>query len=307
MKKIMLVYNPIAGRGQFSQSLPAVIEILTKAGFRVEVWPTSSRGDATEKTALYGGEADIIVAAGGDGTLDEVIEGMYRGGIRRVMGYIPVGSTNDFAQSLKLSTNPIEAAHAIAGAEIAGVDVGCFNKDHFIYVAAFGAFTDVSYKTAQDMKNALGHLAYLLEASKELLSIKPLPMTIEADGRTVSGEFLYGMVTNSLSVGGIKNITGHAVALNDGLFEVTLIRNPKNLFELNEIIAALLTGKDDSPLLEFFKTDHIVFTAPEDTPWTLDGEYGGAMRRAEICVSRQALPLLIDPQQLERAKDDAIL
>lgn len=307
MKKLMLVYNPVAGKGQFVQALPDVIDILVRAGFRVEVWPTNARGDAAEKTALYASDADVIVAAGGDGTLDEVIEGMYRGGADKALGYIPVGSTNDFANSLGLSTNAWIAARSLAEAGITGVDIGCFNDSHFVYVAAFGAFTDVAYSTDQDMKNILGHVAYLLEASKTVWNIKPITMTITAEDKTLEGDFIFGMVTNSVSVGGIKNITGKDVAMDDGLFEVTLIRNPKTVFDLNDIIGALLSGRNETPLLETFKTASITFSSNQDVAWTLDGEYGGSQKESKITVDYRALRLMMDKKLMERAKEDSIL
>ena len=292
MKRIMLVYNPKAGRGLFVQSLPSVIDIFVKAGYRVEVWPTQEAGDAIEKTARFGADADLIVAAGGDGTLDEAIEGMFKGGFSRPLGYIPVGSTNDFAASLGLEANARKAARSIVNEEIRPLDVGVFGDDHFIYVAAFGAFTDVAYKTSQDMKNALGHVAYMVEASKRLMDLKPVSMTIRANGETISDEFIYGMVSNSLSVGGIRHITGKDVELDDGLFEVTLVHNPRTIFEFQEIAGALLMA-EPSPLVDTIKTDTITFEADGEVPWTLDGEYGGSSRQVEIRVLHHALDLIL--------------
>jgi len=306
MRKIMLVYNPKAGRSLFQQSLPAVIDIFAKEGYRVEVWPTQSPGDAVEKVAVYGPEADVIVAAGGDGTLDETIEGMFRGRFKRPLGYIPVGSMNDFAGSIGLTANARTAARRIARGSIKPLDIGRFGNDHFVYVAAFGAFTDVAYKTSQDMKNALGKVAYMVEASRRLLDLKPVHMSITANGLTVTDDFIYGMVSNSTSVGGIKHITGKDVALDDGLFEVTLVHNPKTIFDLQEIVGALLSA-EPSPLVDTIKTGSITFEADEDVPWTLDGEYGGSEKHVEISVLPHAINLILSEEEVGKAVDEALL
>ena len=306
MKKIMLVYNPKAGRGLFQQSLPDIIDIFAKAGYRVETWPTQGVGDAVQKVAVYGGEADLIVAAGGDGTLDETIEGMFCGGNMKPLGYIPVGSMNDFASSLGLTLNARSAARSIVKGEIKPLDIGLFGTDHFVYVAAFGAFTDVAYQTNQDMKKALGKVAYMIEASRRLLDLKPVKMTIRVNGRTITDDFIYGMVSNSLSVGGIKHITGKDVALDDGLFEVTLVHNPKTVFDLQEIVGSLLSA-EPSPLVETIKTDLITFDSNQDVPWTLDGEFGGAEDHVEIRVLKRAIDLILTQEQLEKAVDEALL
>ena len=306
MRRIMLIYNPRAGRGLFVQSLPAIIDIFVKGGCRVEVWPTQAAGDAVEKVASFGEEADLIVAAGGDGTLDEVIEGMFRGNFNKPVGFIPVGSTNDFAGSLSLDSNARAAARSILKGEVMPVDIAQFGEDHFVYVAAFGAFTDVAYSTNQDMKNAIGHAAYMVEATKRLMDLKPIRMRIEADDRVIEDDILVGMVTNSRSVGGIKNITGKDVTLNDGLFELTLVHNPASVFDLQEIVSSLLSGKP-SPHVDLIKSDRFVFDSEEDVPWTLDGEYGGTKSHVEISVLPQALNLIMTEEQVERAVDHAVL
>ena len=306
MKRLMLIYNPKAGRGLFVQSLPAIIDIFVKGGYRVETWPTQAQGDAVDKVAAFGEEADMIVAAGGDGTLDEVIEGMFRANINKPLGYIPVGSTNDFAGSLSLENNARIAARSIIKGEARPVDIARFGEEHFVYVAAFGAFTDVAYSTNQDMKNAIGHAAYMVEATKRLMDLKPVHMRIEADNRVIEDDFLVGMCTNSRSVGGIKNITGKDVTLNDGLFELTLVHNPSNVFDLQEIVTSLLSGVP-SPHVDLIKADRFVFDSEADIPWTLDGEFGGTQKHVEITVLRQALNLIMTEEQVEKAVDHAVL
>ena len=281
--RILLIYNPKAGRGLFLHHLPSVIDLFVKAGFTVEVYPTQGSGDAASKIPYLTEEYYMIVAAGGDGTLDEVVTGITRSGKKTPIGYIPVGSTNDYAVSLGLSVNVMEAAGSIIAGKPHPVDVGIFNKDHvFIYVAAFGAFTDVAYTTNQDMKNALGHVAYLIEATKRLGDLKSYPMRVRLNGVTLQQDYIYGMVTNSISVGGIKHITGNEVRLDDGEFAVTLVRNPRNILEMQEIVGSLLMGNYDTALIDYFKTDHIELECPVELQWTFDGEYGGTYKNVEI-------------------------
>ncbi len=275
-QKILLVYNSKAGKGLFVPRLADVVDMFVKAGYRVEVYPTQKPKDAIEVAQSVNGYIDMIVAAGGDGTLDEVVTGIVRSGRDIPIGYIPVGSTNDYATSLNMSTSVLGAAGDIVGGEPQAVDIGEFNNDVFVYVAAFGAFTDVSYDTNQDMKNLFGHLAYIFEGMRRLADIKSYHARVEVEGKVHEGDFIYGMVTNSVSVGGIRGMTGKNVYLDDGAFETMLIHTPTNPIELNEIITALLTGNIEmSSLVEYYHTDHIHIISDEEIPWTLDGEYGG--------------------------------
>ena len=284
--RILLIYNPKAGKGQFLQYLAAVIDLFTKAGFSVEVYPTQEPGDATRKVVSLRVNYYMIVAAGGDGTLDEVVNGLVRAGFDIPIGYIPVGSTNDYAASLELPTNVMEAVGNIIAGKPRSVDVGLFNESHvFIYVAAFGAFTEVAYETNQDLKNALGHAAYLFEATKRLADLKSYTLRVSSEQLSTQQDYIFGMVTNSTSVGGIKNITGEEIKLDDGQFEVTLIRNPRNIIEMQEAVGALLMSNYDSELIDYFKTDHLELQSVQEIPWTFDGEYGGAW--ADACIENK--------------------
>lgn len=294
--KILLLYNPRAGKGSFLQSLPQVIDMFVKAGFRVEVYPTQAPGDATSYLENSTHDYNMIVAAGGDGTLDEVVTGLINGEKRIPVGYIPVGSTNDYAESLGISSNVIECTGDIIAGNLHGVDVGVINTNHiFVYVAAFGAFTEVSYQTNQNAKNVLGHAAYLLEAIKGLGNIKAYPMKVTVDGVTTEQEYIYGMITNSISVGGMKNLPGKEgdVLLDDGLLEVTLIRNPKNPIQLQGIISCLLKGSRDHELIDSYQTDHIELECAETIPWTFDGEFGGNFDKVDVRDRKQAIDLVL--------------
>lgn len=291
--KLLFVYNPHSGVGRIKSQLSDIIEIMICAGYEVSVHPTQSVGDAIKVVAERASAYDLVVCCGGDGTLDETVTGLMQSGCDVPLGYIPAGSTNDFAASLKLPKNMKKAAQiAVSGADFK-CDVGCFGKNHFIYIAAFGLFTDVSYQTSQELKNVLGHVAYLLEGAKRIGSHPSYHMRVEYRGGVIEDEFIYGMVTNSLSVGGFKGMTGDDVALNDGLFEVMLIRTPRNAVELNDIIAALTKLRPDSDLIYTFKTDELQILSDQSIPWTLDGEYGGDQTQIRLKNIHQALTIRV--------------
>lgn len=293
-QKILLIYNPRAGKGLFASRLADVIDMFVKAGYKVEVHPTQMRGDAIREARMVSGYIDMLVAAGGDGTLGEVVSGLVASGRDMPIGYIPVGSTNDYAFSLNMSTTILEAVGDIVGGEPQAVDIGQFNSKVFVYVAAFGLFTDVSYVTNQDMKNLFGHLAYIFEGMRRIGDIKTYPLHIEVEGNVHDGDYIYGMVTNSVSVGGIRGMTGKDIYLDDGVFEMMLIHTPTNPMELNEIVTALMSGNVDSTsMIEYYHTDHIYITSPEEVPWTLDGEYGGKYTDVIIRNMKQRVRIVL--------------
>ena len=268
-----------------------VIDIMVKAGYEVTIHSTQDREDAMQKVKNEAKNYDLVICSGGDGTLDEAVTGMMQSEKKVPLGYIPAGSTNDFANSLKIPKDIVKAAHVAVEGRKFPVDVGYFNGDSFIYIAAFGLFTDVSYQTSQELKNVLGHAAYILEGAKRLHNITSYKMRVEYDGNIIEDEFAYGMITNSVSVGGFKKLTGKNVLLDDGLFEVTLIRMPKNPVEWNEILGCLANLKDDSELIYTFKTDCVKFLPEDVIPWTLDGEFGGEHKNVIVKNVHQALEL----------------
>ncbi len=281
-KKVLFVYNPKAGKARIKNRLADVLEIFADAEYEITVFPTRKHGDARQAMADRRPDYDLVVCSGGDGTLDEVVTGMMQSGFRTPIGYIPAGSTNDFGGSLALPKNMVRAAQVIVGGRDFPCDIGSFNRDIFVYIAAFGIFTDVSYETGQDVKNMLGYMAYVLEGVKRLSSIRSFPMKVTYEDKTIQDDFIFGMVTNSVSVGGFKNITGKNVKLDDGLFEVTLIRKPKNPIELNNIVLSLLNRDIDSNAMYCFRTKGLLLESKEPVSWTLDGENGGSHRRVEI-------------------------
>ncbi len=281
-KKLLFIYNPKAGKAKIRTRLADILDIFAKAGYESTVCPTQSQGDARHIMETRSEDYGLVVCSGGDGTLDETVTGMIESGFRTPIGYIPAGSTNDFGGSLSLPKDMLRAAQIAVEGKNFPCDIGAFNEDIFVYVAAFGIFTEVSYETGQDAKNLLGHMAYLLEGVKRLPSIKSFPMRVSWEDRTVSEEFIFGMITNSLSVGGFKNITGKDVKLDDGLFEVTLIKRPRNPIELNNIIRSLLNRNIDTNLMYTFHTASLSLEAEEPVAWTLDGENGGSHKSVRI-------------------------
>lgn len=301
MKRMLFVYNPNAGKGLLAARLSEVIDIFVKGGYEVVIYPTQSYKDAYHKIVHMEDCFDIVACSGGDGTLDEVVTGMMkREKERRIpIGYIPTGTTNDFASSLHISRDILEAADTIVHGEAFACDVGKFNHDVFVYVAAFGLFTDVSYQTDQKLKNALGHAAYVLEGAKRLTSIPSYHIKVTNGEQVIEDDFMIGMITNSKSVAGFRSIMGKEVLFNDGEFEVTLIKRPKNVVELNEIIAALVIESFDTKYMYTFKSGDLLLESDEEIPWTLDGEFGGQHEKVHIMNKQQALEIMVHQQTEE--------
>lgn len=300
--------NPHSGKGQIKNHLLEITDILVKAGYEVTVYPTQSRGDAVRVVRERDRSYELIVCSGGDGTLDEIVTGMIQSGFKTTIGYIPSGSTNDFANSLKLPTSMKKAAEIVAAGKTFACDIGLFNNDVFVYIAAFGLFTEVSYGTPQEMKNMFGYMAYILEGVRHLQNIKscrmkftyrpgPVKDGAQPQETVIEDDFIFGMVTNSFSVGGFKsiagNISGKNIALNDGLFEVALVKMPRNPLELNSIFAALMSEKIDTEYMYCFKTSELRIESPRPVAWTLDGEFGGNHTQIELRDKKEAIDIIV--------------
>lgn len=292
-KDMLFMYNPKAGKAQIRNHLVDILDVFVKEGYEVTVYPTQARGDAIKKTRRKKDKYDIVVCSGGDGTLDEVFTGMMQCKKKVPIGYIPAGSTNDFAVSLNLSKNMVQAAEDIVTGENFPVDVGMFNDDVFVYIAAFGLFTEVTYETDQQIKNVLGHMAYLLEGMKRLATIKTYKLKVTVGEEVIEDEFLFGMITNSHSVGGFQKITGNNVELNDGEFEVTLIKRPMNPIELNRVMAALVDRDIDTECMYCFKASEVRIESEEEVAWTLDGEFGGSHKEVTVKNLHKSLEIRV--------------
>lgn len=294
MKKLLFIYNPKAGRAAIENHLGDIIDTFAKAGYEVTIYPTQCQGDGEVKAKERCNDFDRIVVSGGDGTFDEIVTGVMEAGYTKPIGYIPAGSTNDFARSLGLPRSMKKAASVAVSDRFFKCDLGRFNDRFFVYVAAFGLFTDVTYETDQNLKNVLGYAAYLAEAVKRLQSIEAIPLRITYDGNVLRDNYLVGMITNSDSVGGIKRITGPDVKLDDGLFEVLLVRAPGSLIDLNLIPPAILDRRIKSDCVISFKCSKIMIESDEPISWTLDGEFGGCVDRAEIVNVREGLNVAVN-------------
>ncbi|MBQ9374755.1 MAG: YegS/Rv2252/BmrU family lipid kinase [Ruminococcus sp.] len=310
-KKLLFVFNPFSGKGQVKDNLFDIIDIFTKGGYDVTAYPTQAAMDGYEKVRAEAKEYDMIVASGGDGTLSEVVKALMEQDKKIPLGYIPAGSTNDFAASIGISRKMTEAANEIMNGVRFEYDVGEFNGQYYVYVAGFGAFTDVSYETSQNIKNKLGHMAYILEGIKRLPKISGQKMVVEHDGERIEGSFILGLVSNTISVGGMRKLISNGVCFDDGLFEITLVKTPSNPIALQKTINDVLFKKlTDEKCFVTFKTSRVKFTCENEIPWTLDGESGGIHKEVEIINHKQALRLIIAPddkteeQQLVNAIDE---
>ena len=292
-RKLLMIVNPRAGKSKSRGPLFDAAAVLSQAGYLLSVHMTAAPGDAAETARREGGRYDLVVAVGGDGTLNEVASGLVR--LRRppLLGYLPQGSTNDFAASLRVSGDPAEAAAAIARNVPRQLDVGFWNGRSFLYVASFGAFTRSSYTASQAAKNALGHFAYILEGMKDLNTLRPYQLRVTAGEERLDGEYLFGAVCNSTSIGGLMKLDPERVVLDDGLFEMLLVPSPKTAADLQSLVHALLNQEYDRQGLIFRHVSSIRLETEEDLPWSLDGEYAPSVPVVEIENRRQGLTMLL--------------
>lgn len=272
MKKMLLVVNPYSGQKKAGKMLAEIIALFNRADYAVQAYITAGPGDATGEVARLCDQVDLVVCCGGDGTFNETIAGLLQVGSNTPVGYIPAGSTNDFASSLHLPGDLLEAAKEIIEGRPVAYDAGSFGGRIFSYVASFGAFTRASYATPQGIKNALGHTAYVLEGIQELSQIRKEHIRMIVDGEEVEDDFLFGAICNSTSVGGILTLDPEVVDLRDNKLEILLVRAPRNLAELHECILAVQSQKYNCAMLTFRSATHIRIFADPDMPWTLDGE-----------------------------------
>ena len=288
----MLIVNPVSGKKLVLRYIPNIIRSLMDAGYMVTTLVTSRRGEATEFAQRYGRDFQLVTCTGGDGTLNEVLTGLAKEGIDVPLGYIPCGSTNDFASSHQLSTNIPLAAQKIAEGKCQRYDIGRFEDHFFSYVAAFGAFSWLSYTTDQRMKNALGHTAYILDAIRDVYKIKPEHLKFTVDGKDVyEGDYIFGAVCNSTSIAGTIELPGSLVDTADGVFEVLLVKMPKTMLELDMIIRGLLSQDYSCPNIDLFQAKELDIENPPELEWSLDGEASGVMDKAHVSVIPRFLNL----------------
>ena len=297
MEQLLLIYNPTSGTGRAATRLSEIVDVCTKAGWLVTAYPTQLKGDATRIARELGGQYGRVICMGGDGTLSEVAAGLMELEGPPPLGYIPFGSTNDCATTLRLPRSHRQAARVAAATGVpVPADMGLLNGHPFVYVAAFGAFTKVAYDTPQDLKHSLGHLAYILEGIASLPTISPYHLRVEYDGQVLEDDFFFGMVSNTLSIGGMKPPNADQVVLDDGLFEVTLVKKPVSLADVANGFQALikLAPAEGTGALVQFQARRLAFTADHPLPWTIDGEFGGQQSVNEVVNCQRALRVIRD-------------
>ena len=293
MKKLLLIINPVAGRNQAQADLFKMVRVFSEHDCEVTVYPTRGPQDCTRKVLADAGRFDLVVCCGGDGTLNEMVSGMMQREEHVPMGYIPLGSTNDFAASLHLPSHVEEAALRCVEGTAFHMDVGSLNDRYFNYIAAFGAFTEASYATPQQIKNALGHLAYILEGVKSLGRLQPIHVRITADGEVFEEDYLFGAVTNTVSLGGVLRLDPSRVLLDDGMYELLLVKNPQNPAEAQAMLSALMLQNYEGPLVRMLRASDILFESNHEISWTIDGEVGGSFSTTRMLNNKNAVTLMI--------------
>ncbi|MFR8032401.1 MAG: diacylglycerol/lipid kinase family protein [Lachnospiraceae bacterium] len=293
MKKMLFIFNPHAGKAKIKTSLAGIIDTFNKGGYEVVTYASQYPMHAKELTLQAEDKYDAIVCCGGDGTLNETVTGIMELNHKPYLGYIPAGSTNDFAASIGLPKDMIRCAKKILSGKAFDCDIGKFNDRYFTYVAAFGAFTEVPYITSQRSKNVFGHQAYVLEAVKQMNNIKSSHMVFRYEDKVIEDDFLFGMISNATSIGGFKGLPGKNVELNDGRFEVMLVRDTKNPLDFPAILTSIFLRNPDPKYIHTFKTSRVEIVSSEPVNWVLDGEFGGNCSKVEIEICHKAISILL--------------
>ncbi len=291
-KKLLLILNPCSGQKKANRYIINIISLFEESGYVCTLHVTRCTGEASQYVKNNASGSDLIVCIGGDGTLNEVITGILSCNADIPLGYIPSGSTNDFANSLKLSKNVMQAARNIIKGEPTLYDVGNFNGRFFSYIASFGAFTKVSYDTPQSLKNSFGHFAYVMESLKELPVLKPIHAKVTANGSVCEDDFIFGAVSNSTSVAGILTLDPEYVNLSDGLLEVFLVKNPTTPLELSKIALSFTLRQYDNETVRFFSSDRIEIETSSSVNWTIDGEYEQGAEKIVIENLKHAIKIV---------------
>ncbi|MBQ8074766.1 MAG: YegS/Rv2252/BmrU family lipid kinase [Oscillospiraceae bacterium] len=290
-KKMMIIVNPVAGRGGYALNFGEAMRIFAHGGFTTTLYFTSAKGDATRFAKEYGKDYDVVSCIGGDGTLSEVLSGLMKMENPPPVGYIPMGTANDVATTLHIPKNDtVGAASLIVNGEPHPYDVGGFGEDqYFAYIAGFGAFTNVSYSTPQDQKNVLGHLAYVLQGMAELPNIETVHTRVEFDDGVIDTNLVYGSMSNSTSVAGIVKLKENMVSLGDGYSELVLVKDPKDVGGFGEILSSVLSGRFDGDKLIILHTRKAKFIFDHPVAWTRDGEDGG--KHSEVTLVNYNRPV----------------
>lgn len=292
-KKLLFIYNPNSGREVIREYLSYIVETFNNGGYTVTVKPTQYGGQAREIATACASEYNIIACAGGDGTLNEVLGGVYLSGSKTPVGYIPTGSTNDFANTHQMHMDVLNAAARIVKGRTKSIDLGLFNGKPFDYVAAFGLFTSIAYKTPHDLKSVMGHSAYFLEIMRSFAEMKEVLVKCEMDdGEIIEGYYIIGLISNSNYIGGMQFFMDNELALDDGEMEFTLIKKSNDPVQFGNIIRALMDNTQTKHVVRR-KTSKVRITFEDVIPWTLDGEYGGSVKYVDLEVIRKAVRIIV--------------
>lgn len=293
-KKILLIVNPNAGKEGYRSSLCDILKVFCDAGCEPTVFFTKRSMHAAEIVTANCQNYDLIVCLGGDGTLSEVSAGVMMSAKKLPIGYIPLGTANDVARTLGISSKPVEAARSILSGSPFPFDIGKFGTDKFFtYIAAFGAFTEVSYATPSELKHSLGHMAYMLEAAKSLTKISGNHAIVEYDGGVIEDDFVFGAITNSTSVAGLFKLDQNSVNLSDGMFEILLIRKPKTLDDLNQILTEILLLNFTNENVFFLRSREVRIMFNSPVSFTRDGEDGGSHRDVFITNCHPGVEIIL--------------
>ena len=293
MKKALFIVNPCSGKKKLFNNIGDIDTALFEGGYSADIYFTKCRKDATSKVIADGGRYDMIVCGGGDGTYNEVISGVLEAGLSVPVGYIPAGTTNDFANTLGIPAKHLSAAKKITDGNPSPIDVGRFGDIYFSYIASFGAFTASSYSASQKMKNRFGHTAYIFEGAKEIKDIKPIKIKVEANGEVIEDEFIFGAVCNSRSIAGLIKLEERVVDLSDGLFEIVLVRKPRHLINYKNIMSSVKNGDNTNENVVFLHADKVKITTEGELDWSLDGEYATSCGEIEIINMKHAISLVL--------------
>lgn len=292
MKKLLFLINPVTGIRALEGELMQIVDIFSGGGYDTTVHLTQSREDMIDTAKNEGGNYDLLVCCGGDGTLNLVSGAVYEGNVNTVIGYIPGGTTNDFANTRKISTVVTGAAKQIVEGTVHDTDLGILNGKSFIYVAAFGMFSELSYMTTREKKQNMGYAAYLMGGIKSFAHTKPYKLRIEYDGNVLEDEFIYGMVTNSRRVGGLQLPIIKNVLYDDGEMEITLVKQPKNPADTQKLLNCIVTQIADEKMVYSFKASKMRIVSDTEVPWSLDGEYGGSHKEMDVEVKCAAVKMV---------------
>ena len=300
-QKLLLIMNPVAGVKKTNKYLTDILSIFSKNDFEIQIQMTSRDIGADKIVEKYAKEKDVVVCIGGDGTFNEMVSGLIKNNLYPKIGYIPSGSTNDFANGLNLPQNPLEAVDNILYGDTLNLDAGIFNDRIFIYTASFGIFTKASYNTTRDLKNTLGYLAYVLEGSKEILDVQPVCLKAESKDRCVEGKYIFGAICNTKQIGGgLLRFDDNTVDMSDGLLEVLLVKFPKNPAEIMQIIFDAKSGKYNGNMFDFFSADEVTITTEDKIDWTIDGEYQKGSESIKIKTLNNAIRLIYNKNDNEK-------